>query len=125
MLEPQGDVITALQEGVILTLVTFRGARDSRLHVSVWGLPYTERYCFRPAEIPRPEITARFRRGLKAGRKMIFTHLDEQGRYRVRLDFDRSDSEPGYGYLWLRMAKPCVETRWAGIRRSLTGPKWR
>ncbi|ECI4181665.1 type VI secretion system tip protein VgrG, partial [Salmonella enterica subsp. diarizonae] len=30
VLEPQGDVITALKEGVILTLVTFRGARDSR-----------------------------------------------------------------------------------------------
>ncbi len=56
VLEPQGDVITALQEGVILTLVNFRGARDSRLHVSVWGLPYTERYCFRPVEIPRPVI---------------------------------------------------------------------
>jgi hypothetical protein len=25
VLEPQGDVITALKEGVILTLVTFRG----------------------------------------------------------------------------------------------------
>ncbi|EMK5832852.1 type VI secretion system tip protein VgrG, partial [Citrobacter sedlakii] len=56
VLEPQGDVISALKEGVHLTLVTFRGARDSRLHVSVWGMPYTERYCFRPAEIPRPEI---------------------------------------------------------------------
>ncbi|MCK6871247.1 type VI secretion system tip protein VgrG, partial [Enterobacter kobei] len=55
-LEPQGDVITALKEGVILTLVTFQAARDSRLHVSVWGLPYTERYCFRPSEITRPEI---------------------------------------------------------------------
>ncbi|MDU3811246.1 MAG: type VI secretion system tip protein VgrG [Klebsiella grimontii] len=56
VLEPQGDVIAALKEGVILTLVTFRGARDSRLHVSVWGQPYTERYCFRPVEIPRPVI---------------------------------------------------------------------
>ncbi|EGU7152026.1 type VI secretion system tip protein VgrG [Salmonella enterica] len=56
VLEPQGNVIAALKEGVILTLVTFRGARDSRLQVSVWGMPYSERYCFRPAEIPRPEI---------------------------------------------------------------------
>lgn len=59
MLEPQGDVITVLKEGIVLTLVTFRGARDSRLHVSVWGMPYTERYCFRPAEIRRPEIHGR------------------------------------------------------------------
>ncbi|MBS9195299.1 type VI secretion system tip protein VgrG, partial [Escherichia coli] len=56
VLEPQGDVITDLKEGIVLTLVTYRGARDSRLHVSAWGMPYSERYCFRPAEIPRPVI---------------------------------------------------------------------
>ncbi|MCQ0688259.1 type VI secretion system tip protein VgrG [Klebsiella pneumoniae] len=107
VLEPQGDVITALEEGVVLTLVTYRGARDSRLHVSVWGMPYTERYCFRPAEIPRPEIHGTLPARTESREKNdIYAHLDEQGRYRVRLDFDRSDSEPGYGYLWLRMAKP-------------------
>ncbi|EDU8208096.1 type VI secretion system tip protein VgrG, partial [Salmonella enterica] len=107
VLEPQGDVITALKEGVILTLVTFRGARDSRLHVSVWGVPYTERYCFRPAEIPRPLIPGTLPARIESREKNdIYPHLDEQGRYRVRLDFDRDATDPGYGYLWLRMAKP-------------------
>ncbi|EAP9888682.1 type VI secretion system tip protein VgrG [Salmonella enterica] len=107
VLEPEGDVITALKEGVILTLVTFRGARDSRLHVSVWGLPYTERYCFRPAEIPRPEIHGTLPARVESREKNdIYAWLDEHGRYRVRLDFDREGTEPGYGYLWLRMAKP-------------------
>lgn len=107
VLEPQGDVITALKEGVILTLVTFRGARDSRLHVSVWGGPYTERYCFRPAEIPRPLIPGTLPARIESREKNdIYVHLDEQGRYRVRLDFDRDATDPGYGYLWLRMAKP-------------------
>ena len=107
VLEPQGDVITALKEGVVLTLVTFRGARDSRLHVSVWGMPYTERYCFRPADIPRPEIHGTLPARIESREKNdIYAHLDEQGRYRVRLDFDREGTEPGYGYLWLRMAKP-------------------
>ncbi|PRW39476.1 rhs element Vgr family protein [Enterobacter roggenkampii] len=107
VLEPQGDVITALKEGVVLTLVTFRGARDSRLHVSVWGMPYTERYCFRPADIPRPEIHGTLPARVESREKNdIYAHLDEQGRYRVRLDFDREGTEPGYGYLWLRMAKP-------------------
>ncbi|EMW0834395.1 type VI secretion system tip protein VgrG [Enterobacter roggenkampii] len=107
VLEPQGDVITALQEGVVLTLVTFRGARDSRLHVSVWGMPYTERYCFRPADIPRPEIHGTLPARVESREKNdIYAHLDEQGRYRVKLDFDREGTEPGYGYLWLRMAKP-------------------
>ncbi|MBM9569528.1 type VI secretion system tip protein VgrG, partial [Citrobacter sedlakii] len=106
-LEPQGDVISALKEGVLLTLVTFRGARDSRLHVSVWGMPYTERYCFRPADIPRPEIHGTLPARVESREKNdIYAHLDGQGRYRVRLDFDREATEPGYGYLWLRMAKP-------------------
>ena len=106
VLEPQGDVITALQEGVILSLVTFRGARDSRLHVSVWGQPYTERYCFRPAEIPRPVIPGTLPARIESREKNdTYAHLDEQGRYRVKLDFDREGTEPGYGYLWLRMAK--------------------
>ncbi|EHN1754601.1 type VI secretion system tip protein VgrG [Salmonella enterica subsp. diarizonae serovar 50:z52:z35] len=107
VLEPQGDVITALKEGVILTLVTFRGALDSRLHVSVWGVPYTERYCFRPAEIPRPLIPGTLPARIESREKNdIYAHLDEQGRYRVRLNFDRDATDPGYGYLWLRMAKP-------------------
>ncbi len=107
VLEPQGDVIAALKEGVLLTLVTFRGARDSRLHVSLWGMPYTERYCFRPAELPRPEIHGTLPARVESRQKGdIYAHLDEHGRYRVRLDFDRESTEPGYGYLWLRMAKP-------------------
>ena len=107
VLEPQGDVIAALKEGVILTLVTFRGARDSRLHVSVWGQPYTERYCFRPVEIPRPVIPGTLPARIESREKNdVYAHLDEQGRYRVKLDFDREGTEPGYGYLWLRMAKP-------------------
>lgn len=107
VLEPQGNVITALKEGVVLTLVTFRGARDSRLHVSVWGQPYTERYCFRPVEIPRPEIHGTLPARIESREKNdIYAHLDEQGRYRVKPDFDREGTEPGYGYLWLRMAKP-------------------
>ncbi|HBQ5655820.1 TPA: type VI secretion system Vgr family protein, partial [Klebsiella pneumoniae] len=36
----------------------------------------------------------------------IYAHMDGQGRYRVKPDFDREGTEPGYGYLWLRMAKP-------------------
>jgi len=87
--------------------VTFRGARDSRLHVSVWGQPYTERYCFRPVEIPRPVIPGTLPARIESREKNdTYAHLDEQGRYRVKLDFDREGTEAGYGYLWLRMAKP-------------------
>lgn len=126
VLEPQGNVITALKKGVILTLVTFRGARDSRLHVSVWGMPYTERYCFRPAEIPRPEIHGTLPARVESREKNdIYAHLDEQGRYRVKPDFDREGTEPGYGYLWLRMAKPYAGETLGWHTPSPTAPKWR
>jgi type VI secretion system secreted protein VgrG len=107
VLEPQGNVITALKEGVIITLATFSAARDSRLHVSIWGMPYSERYSFRPVDIPRPEIHGTLPARIEGREKNdIYAHLDEQGRYRVKLDFDREGTEQGYGYLWLRMAKP-------------------
>lgn len=107
VLEPQGEVIKALQEGVIITLVTFSATRDSRLHVSVSGMPYSERYCFRPVEITRPEIPGTLPARIESDDKGdIYAHLDEHGRYRVKLDFDRTDGERGYAYLWLRMAKP-------------------
>lgn len=107
VLEPQGDIIEEMREGVVIGLVTFIASRDSRLHVSVWGMPYTERCCYRPPEIPRPEI-----HGTLPGRvdsrtpDEPYAWLDAQGRYRIRLDFDRDqDCEPGYSFPWLRLSK--------------------
>lgn len=108
VLEPQGEGGTrALREGVIITLTTFRASRDSSLRVSVWGMPYSERYCFRPSEIPRPSIRGTLPARIESREKGdMYAHLDEHGRYRVKLDFDQEDTEQGYGYLWLRMATP-------------------
>lgn len=107
VLEPQGAVIRALKEGVVITSLAYHAARDTRLHVSVDGIPYTERHCFRPAERPRPEIHGTLPARVESREKNdICAHLDDQGRYRVRLDFDRDDAEQGFAYLWLRMAKP-------------------
>ncbi|MDT3600815.1 type VI secretion system tip protein VgrG [Cronobacter malonaticus] len=107
VLEPQGDVIRALKEGVIITLTTFRASRDSRLHVSLWGMPYSERYCYRPPEIPRPEIHGTVPARVESrDPKDTYAWLDDAGRYRVKLDMDREGSESGYSYLWVRLAKP-------------------
>lgn len=107
VLEPQGKVIHALQNGVVMTLVTFIASRDSRLHVSVWGMPYSEAFCFRPATVPRPEIVGTHPARVESrNADDIYAHLDELGRYRVKLDVDRLFSESGYSYLWVRLAKP-------------------
>ncbi|UZM74508.1 type VI secretion system Vgr family protein [Yersinia sp. SCPM-O-B-9106 (C-191)] len=107
VLEPQGATIEAMKEGVVITLTSFSASRDSRLHVSVWGIPYSERYCFRPAEIVRPTIHGTLPARVESREKNdLYAWLDETGRYRVKLDFDRHDTASGYAYLWLRMAKP-------------------
>lgn len=105
--DPQGVNLKDLSDGVIITFTSFTGARDSRLHVSVWGMPYREEYGFRPAEMARPEIHGTLPARIESREKNdTYAHIDEYGRYRVRLDFNRDDCEPGYAYPWLRMAKP-------------------
>jgi len=107
VLEPQGEVIRDLREGVLITEINYHAARDTRLYVFIDGMPYTERYCFRPPETARPEVHGTLPARIESREKNdIYAHLDKQGRYRVRLDFDRDDTEQGFACLWLRMAKP-------------------
>ncbi|WP_336280236.1 type VI secretion system tip protein VgrG [Cronobacter dublinensis] len=106
VLETPGSSLAALQEGMLITLATFRAARDTRLHVSLWGIPYSERVNYRPAELIRPEIHGTLPARIESREPHdTYAHLDSAGRYRVKLDFSREDAEPGYHYLWVRLAK--------------------
>jgi type VI secretion system secreted protein VgrG len=107
ILETDGSTLNDLQDGMLITLATYSAARDTRLHVSVWGMPYSEQFCFRPAELPRPKIHGTLPARIESREKGdIYAHLDHQGRYRVKLHFSREDAEPGYRTLWMRLAKP-------------------
>ncbi|WP_425020884.1 DUF2345 domain-containing protein [Pantoea agglomerans] len=107
VLETGDSDVPELKEGMVITLTTFRAARDTRLHVSVWGMPYSEQYCFRPESVPRPLIAGTLTARVESDEKNApYAHLDETGRYRVKLDFSREDAEQGYNYLWIRQAKP-------------------
>ncbi len=107
VLEADGSMLNDLEEGMLVTLTTFRAARDTRLHISVWGMPYSERFCFRPAGLPRPKICGTLPARIESREKHdIYAHLDDRGRYRVKLDFSREEAEPGCHYLWVRQAKP-------------------
>ncbi|MGV3345352.1 type VI secretion system Vgr family protein [Enterobacteriaceae bacterium LUAb1] len=109
VLETGDSDVPELKEGLVITLTTFRAARDSRLHVSVWGIPCSEQYCFRPEPIPRPLIAGTLPARVESDEPNApYAHPDETGRYRVKLDFSREDAEPGYHYLWIRQAKPCA-----------------
>ena len=108
VLEPQGSGLAdSLKNGIVITGVHTSGARDKGFRLHFTGIPYSETVCYRPALLNRPVIAGSLPARVESDEKHdTYAYLDNQGRYRVRLDFDRSESEQGYAYLWLRMAKP-------------------
>ena len=112
VLETGDSDVPELKEGMVITLTTFRATRDTRLHVSVWGMPYSEQFCFRPEPASRPLIAGTLTARVESDEKSApYAHLDEMGRYRVKLDFSREDAEQGYN-LWIRQAKPYAGETW-------------
>lgn len=107
VLEPQGSIPASLKDGIVITGIQTSGARDKGFQLHLTGIPYSETVCYRPALINRPVIAGSLPARVESDEKHdTYAYLDNQGRYRVRLDFDRSETEQGYAYLWLRMAKP-------------------
>jgi len=108
VLEPQGSGLPdSLKDGIVITGVHTSGARDKGFQLRFTGIPYSETVCFRPALLNRPVMAGSLPARVESDEKHdIYAYLDNQGRYRVRLDFDRNSTEQGYAYLWLRMAKP-------------------
>lgn len=107
VLEPQGSLPESLKDGIVITGVQTSGARDKGFQLHFTGIPYSETVCYRPALLKRPVVAGTLPARVESDEKHdTYAYLDNQGRYRVRLDFDRSENEQGYAYLWLRMAKP-------------------
>ena len=108
VLEPQGSGLPdSLKNGIVIIGIHTSGARDKGFQLRFTGIPYSETVCFRPALLNRPVMAGSLPARVESDEKHdTYAYLDNQGRYRVRLDFDRNSSEQGYAYLWLRMAKP-------------------
>lgn len=107
VLEPQGSLPASLKNGIVITGVQSSGSRKQSFTMTFTGIPYSEAVCYRPPLHHRPVIAGTLPARVESTEKGdTYAWLDNQGRYRTRLDFDRSDSEQGYAYLWLRLAKP-------------------
>lgn len=107
VLEPQGALPANLKGGIVITGVQSRGSRKQSFKMTFTGIPYSEAVCYRPPLHRRPVIAGTLPARVESTEKGdTYAWLDNQGRYRTKLNFDRSDSEQGYAYLWLRMAKP-------------------
>ncbi|EGF7427807.1 type VI secretion system tip protein VgrG, partial [Escherichia coli] len=107
VLETDGTLPDVVREGIVITTVRSRGSRKSCFTLTFEGISYSETVCWRPALLSRPVISGSLPARIESHEKNdIYAHLDDQGRYRVKLDFDRNSTERGYAYLWLRLAKP-------------------
>ena len=107
VLETDGTLPDAVREGIVITTVRTSGSRKSSFTLTFEGIPYSETVCYRPALLSRPVISGSLPARVESTQKGdTYSWLDPDGRYRVKLDFDRNSTEQGYAYLWLRLAKP-------------------
>lgn len=107
VLETDAGLPDIVKDGIVITQVRSRGSRRRSFTLEFDGIPYSETVCYLPTQLPRPVIAGSLPARVESTQQGdTYAHLDGLGRYRVKLDFDRDDTEHGYGYLWLRMAKP-------------------
>lgn len=107
VVETDGDLPPCLKEGIVITEVRARGSRADSFSLEFNGIPYSETLCYRPPDLDRPIIAGTLPARVESTVKDdAYAWLDSLGRYRIKLDFDRSATLPGYAYLWLRLAKP-------------------
>ncbi|EMK5832866.1 type VI secretion system tip protein VgrG [Citrobacter sedlakii] len=107
VLETDGTLPDAVKEGIVITTVRTSGSRKSSFTLTFEGIPYSETVCWRPALLSRPVISGSLPARVESAQKGdTYSWLDPDGRYRVKLDFDRNSTGQGYAYLWLRLAKP-------------------
>lgn len=107
MLESHSALPDGLHDGVLITLVRSHGSRSSSFMLEFDGIAYGETLCLRPTLMRRPVIASTLPTRVETiEKKETYAWLDSTGRYRAKLDFDRSDREAGYSDLLVRMAKP-------------------
>lgn len=99
----------AFAPGAVITRVVTRAARDSSFIASFDGIPYSETVCFRPPLLPKPIIAGTIPARVTSSQPNdLYSHIDMQGRYKVRFLFDREAASWGDGQesAWLRLARP-------------------
>ncbi|MFC0226972.1 type VI secretion system Vgr family protein [Serratia aquatilis] len=101
------DAPVAFTQGVVIVRTTCSARRDRSFEVAFEAIPYSEDYCFRPALISKPTMAGTLpARVTSTTANDTYGHIDKDGRYRVKMLFDRDSWEAGYESLWVRQARP-------------------
>ena len=102
-----GGTPQAFANGIVITRLTTRAARDASFEAHFEAIPYSLDVCFRPPLLPKPQmagsVPARVTSDVKNDR---YANIDKYGRYKVNFLFNRDTWKLGEESLWLRLARP-------------------
>ena len=102
-----GGAPQAFANGIVITRLTTRAARDASFEAHFEAIPYSLDVCFRPHLLPKPQmagsVPARVTSDVKNDR---YANIDKYGRYKVNFLFNRDTWKLGEESLWLRLARP-------------------
>ncbi|MFJ3483677.1 type VI secretion system Vgr family protein [Pseudomonas sp. NPDC090202] len=97
----------AFHRGTVITTLTLTAARDRSLTVEFEAIPFADRICFRPPLQKKPRIAGTLPARVTSNREYDpYSHIDQEGRYKVNFLFDRDSWTIGEESLWLRLARP-------------------
>lgn len=96
-----------LRGEILLTVTEYRASRKEALLVSLHAVPYSDTVCWRPALLPRPQVTGTMTAWVTSAKPHdIYAWQDASGLYRVKFDADMDDKDAGVESMPVRLAKP-------------------
>ncbi|MBS1204471.1 MAG: vgrG [Proteobacteria bacterium] len=101
-----GGAPAAFVEGMVVTRMLSAGSRKSSFQSELSGVPYSEIWNFRPERLPRPVITGTIPArvsGISLNDQR--SRIDNQGRYRVRFNFDQAEWKKGMESMPVRLGR--------------------
>ncbi|WP_127956798.1 type VI secretion system Vgr family protein [Serratia microhaemolytica] len=99
--------LAAFTRGVLIVRTRAHARRDSHFELTLEAIPAKAAYHFRPELISKPQMAGTLAAHISStNANDIYAHLDQYGRYRVKMHFDRQRWPQGEESLWVRLARP-------------------
>ena len=101
------EVAGEFADGVLVTAMHSHARRDADFAVEFAGIPDSPDVGYRPEPGARPVMAGTLPARVTSTRENdTYGHIDNHGRYRVNMLFDRARWETGFESLWVRQSRP-------------------
>lgn len=100
------EVADVFAQGVVVTAMHSHARRNEDFGVRFDGIPDSTDVSFRPERGSRPVMAGTLpARVTSTTENDTYGHIDKEGRYRVKMLFDRDNWETGFESLWVRQSR--------------------